>query len=288
MYLLVTDGEDEEGGNEAEDEASDFDASFEEENCDNDKCCGNDEDDASSNVSDESNSSSEALDVEGSDESECESNCSELIRIQKQRKQQVVKSSSNHSLSEHDANKETSYKLTNMDDFSSPASLTETRPELVAQIDQEIEINDHYKAVSMRNKSKSTSDPVTSSQFRKSGPYENYIPPPPKYVDEKRVGHETISMTSSTSLKDIPKIFHGKEYIKKENPYIAERKGGDDIRASKNNWEQQDPSQQSAKNSDGIADTTDHVNGSSTPLSLHAQGLSSIRRLLAAGQTSNV
>jgi len=182
-----------------------------------------------------------------------------------------------------------------MDDFSSPASLTETRPELVAQIDQEIEINDHYKAVSMRNKS-STSDPVTSSQFRKSGPYENYIPPPPKYVDEKRDGHsvhETVSMTSSTSLKDIPKISHGKQYIKKENPFIAERKGGAEIRTSKNNWEQQGAQDPSAKNSDGIGvtDATDHVNGSSTsstPLSLHAQGLSSIRRLLAAGQTSNV
>ena len=52
-----------------------------------------------------------------------------------------------------------------------------------------------------------------------------------------------------------------------------------------------EPSHQSTKSSDGIgvADATDHVNGSSTSsLSLHAQGLSSIRRLLDAGQTSNV
>ena len=241
------------------------------------------------------------MDLEGSDESDCESNCSELIRIQKQQKHQDPKSGSNRNSSDHDEYRETSYKLTNTDDFSSPASLTETRPELVAQIDQEIEISDHYKAVSMRKKS-STSDTVTSRQFRKSGPYENYIPPPSKYVDEKQDGHsihKSISMTQSTSLKDIPKISRGKQCIKKENPtntYIAERKGGDEIRTSKNHWEQQgtqEPSQQCTKNGDGIGvtDTTDHVNGSSTsstPLSLHAQGLSSIRRLLAAGQTSNV
>ena len=185
-----------------------------------------------------------------------------------------------------------------MDDFSSPASLTETRPELVAQLDQEIEINDHYRAVSKRNKSL-TSDPVATSQFRKSGPYENYIPPPQRYIDAERDGHlshETSRMTSSMSLKDIPKISYGKHHVKKEistNTNTAERKGVDDKRSSKKHWEPQrtEPSQQSIKNSDGIevTDATDHVNGSSaSPLSLHAQGLSSIRRLLAAGQTSNV
>merc|ERR1719322_392036 len=87
----VTDAEDEEGGNEAEDEASDFDVSFDEDQCDNEKCCRNvEEDDVSSNASEESNSSSDALDLECSDdeESDCESNCSELMRIQNQEQEE--------------------------------------------------------------------------------------------------------------------------------------------------------------------------------------------------------
>ena len=103
-------------------------------------------------------------------------------------------------------------------------------------------------------------------------------------------------MTSSKSPKGMPEISYGKQYIKKEtfiDTSIAERKGGGIVRASKNQWEQQDGSEEiskkSTKNGDKRedSDTTDHVNGSSS-LSLHAQGLSSIRKLLAAGQTSNV
>ena len=297
----VSDRDDEERGNEAEDEASDFDVSFEEDNCDNDKCCeDNDDDDASSNASEESNSSSDALELEeGCDDSDCESNCSEIIRIQNQGKQQQGQTPSTKSFSDHDEDGVENATLPRqVDEFSSLASLTETRPELTAQIDQEIEICDHYKAVNKRSKGV-VSDPVTSRQFRKSGPYENYIPPPPKYIDDVRDGHssqEISRMTSSTSLKDIPKISYAKPYIKKETSSytnIAERMGGDEKTNPKIYWEQKgtEPSHQSTKSSDGIgvADATDHVNGSSTSsLSLHAQGLSSIRRLLAAGQTSNV
>ena len=297
----VSDRDDEERGNEAEDEASDFDVSFEEDNCDNDKCCeDNDDDDASSNASEESNSSSDALELEeGCDDSDCESNCSEIIRIQNQGKQQQGQTPSTKSFSDHDEDGVENATLPRqVDEFSSLASLTETRPELTAQIDQEIEICDHYKAVNKRSKGV-VSDPVTSRQFRKSGPYENYIPPPPKYIDDVRDGHssqEISRMTSSTSLKDIPKISYAKPYIKKETSSytnIAERMGGDEKTSPKIYWEQKgmEPSHQSTKSSDGIgvADATDHVNGSSTSsLSLHAQGLSSIRRLLAAGQTSNV
>ena len=303
----MTDAEDEEGGNEAEDEASDFDVSFDEDHCDNEKCCrnGEEDDDVSSNASEESNSSSDALDLECSDdeESDCESNCSELMRIQNQEQEEREdkKFSSSHSLTEENDEKGASNPVSapNVDEFSSPASLTESRPELVAQIDQEIEIRDHFKAVSKRDKTTS-SDTVRSSQFRKSGPYENYIPPPSKYVDEgHRDGHsyyKKVSMTSSTSPKDIPKTSYGKQYIKNEtltDKNIAERKGGSMVRASRNHWEQQDDSElttkKSTKNGDRSEDTdaTDHVNGSSS-LSLHAQGLSSIRKLLAAGQTSNV
>ena len=306
LSLSVTDGEDEEGGNEAEDEASDFDVSFDDEQSDNEKCCGNnDEDDdnvdVSSNASDESSSSSDDLELECSDEeeSDCESNCSELMRIQNHEKEESEKKLSSTLSEEHD-DKDAANPVPNTDEFSSPASLTESRPELVAQIDQEIEIRDHYRAVSTRNKSAS-SDTVRSSQFRKSGPYENYIPPPSKYVDEKhRDGHsfyQKLSMTSSTSPKDISKTSYGKQYIKKEIPTdtnIAERKGGGKNRTSLRHWEQQDGSEPTTKNStknDEREDTdaTDHVNGSSSSsLSLHAQGLSSIRKLLAAGQTSNV
>ena len=302
----MTDAEDEEGGNEAEDEASDFDVSFDEDQCDNEKCCekedDEDDDDVSSNASEESNSSSDALDLECSDEedSDCESNCSELMRLKNQEKDEK-KFSSSHSLSDDHGEKDASKPVTdsNADDFSSPASLTESRPELVAQIDQEIEIRDHYRSVSKRNKSLS-SDTVRSSQFRKSGPYENYIPPPSKYVDEGNQGghsfYKKVSMTSSTSPKDIPETSCSKQYIKKETSIdtnIAERKGGGMVRASKNHWEQQDSSEKTSKNLTKNGDrredteTTDHVNGSSS-LSLHAQGLSSIRKLLAAGQTSNV
>ena len=306
--LSVTDGEDEEGGNEAEDEASDFDVSFDEDQCDNEKCCRNDEEDddnvdVSSNASEESSSSSDDLELECSDEeeSDCESNCSELMRIQNQEKEEREKKlSSTHSLSKEHSDKDAANAVPNTDEFSSPASLTESRPELVAQIDQEIEISDHYRAVSKRNKSAS-SDTVRASQFRKSGPYENYIPPPTKYVDEKhRDGqsfYKKVSMTSSTSPKDISKTSYGKQYIKKEIPTdtnSAERKGGGMTRTSQRHWDQQDVSEQTNKKltkNDGREDTdaTDHVNGSSSSsLSLHAQGLSSIRKLLAAGQTSNV
>ena len=306
----MTDGEDEEGGNEAEDEASDFDVSFDEDQCDDEKCCGKDhedngDDDVSSNASEDSNSSSDALELECSDdeESDCESNCSELMRLKNQEKGNGDKKkfSSSNSLEgdQEDKCESNLVSASNADDFSSPASLTESRPELVAQIDHEIEIRDHYKAVSKRNKSMS-SDTVKSSQFRKSGPYENYIPPPSRYVDERNQdGHsfyKKLPMTSSTSPKGMPEISYGKQYIKKETSIdtsIAERKGGGIVRASKNHWEQQagseEISKKSTKNGDKRedSDTPDHVNGSSS-LSLHAQGLSSIRKLLAAGQTSNV
>ena len=217
------------------------------------------------------------------------------MRIRKHKKQRDEKSSTN-SISEHDDEKRNITTM-NLDDFSSPASLTETRPELVAQIDQEIEINDHYKAVSKRNKT-SMSNSATSTQFRKSGPYENYIPPPLKYVEAEgdgRHSHQIGTMTSSVSPRGASKTSHGKQSIKKEtstNSNIAERKGGDETISSSKQWEQHgiEPNQQaSTKNSDGIGvvdAATDHVNA--PPLSLHAQGLSSIRRLLAAGQTSNV
>ena len=67
---------------------------FDDEQSDNEKCCGNndeDEDnvDVSSNASEESSSSSDDLELECSDEeeSDCESNCSELMRIQNHEKE---------------------------------------------------------------------------------------------------------------------------------------------------------------------------------------------------------